>query len=843
MSADEEAQDLSDDHLALLEMMLAEEDLLDLSGRFRIQPHPVDATIPLSYAQASVWFLEQMYGSNGAHNIHVAVRLQGEIDHVNLGHAINLIWQRHDALRTGFADNDGQPFQFVRPYEKFPLSVTRFSEYSLQERESRLEAKLRQESAYRFDLQQDRLARFELIEMGPQDYVVSLTMHHIIADGWSINLFMAELLQAYRALQAGQAPELPELVIQYGDYAYWQQDEGARDALKAQLDYWRQQLAPPVADVALEPKKAIADDASFVGITLAETIPKDTVSRLQMIARSQGASLFMVLLAAFKLHVAQTTGHRDIIIGSPVAGRSYAELEHLIGFFVNTLALRSHVGEKVSFTAFVDQVKQTVLDGMANQDIPFEQLVAELNPSRSYGRNPYFQLFFNMLNFENRVGKVMDLEASWLTQTELNAQFDVTVYAEEQEEGIAFALVFDKALFERRQMEHFFQGYLQLLGRVAAEPNSTIELGAGRARTTAREPVSAATPASGESIAARSDTERALLNIWQEILQLPEISMHDDFFSIGGHSLLAVRMFNQIRKRLGANLRLAVMYEHSTIASLAALIDGQAEALDDDAFVSLVKINDGRPELQPCYVVHGAGGHVIFLHEWREYLPNIPLYGFQARGFDDISEAHSSIEAMAESYVADLLQHQPEGPYYLAGYSGGGVVAFHMAQLLKKKGRETALLVLLDSFHPTVRPRQLSLYERVREVLKDPLRYIRKFYRVRIAWRITAYRNDHDENLNPDDIPIEQREVYMFDHFDSLWPQYQPEMYTGKVLMLRAQDEWIIFDHTDSSKGWLQHTQDLTIRVVPGDHRSLITPPNLAITLAVFREEFLAAQR
>ena len=850
MSQEFDDHELTEDQFALLEMMLADEALLDKDGGLKIEPRPDNERIPLSFAQARVWFLEQMYGSMGAHNIHVALHLKGKLDLIALGHAANVVWQRHESLRSGCSDHNGEPYQFVRPHEKFSLATTDLRGYAQVQREEALANKLEQEAEYRFDLQQDMLARLELIILARDEQVLSLTLHHIIADGWSINLLLGELVETYAASQSGRAPELPELTIQYGDYAYWQRREQANATYFAQLEYWREKLAIPPVAVELPPDK-VSDKGVFLGEKVQFNLSGTSGARLRLIGREAGATLFMVLLAAFKLHVAGFTRRNDIVIGVPVAGRSLTQLEPVIGVFVNTLALRTDLGGLPTFRRLLDRVKQTTLDGMANQDVPFEQLVAELNPPRSFGRNPYFECFFNMLNFENQVDNLLDIEATWLHQTEPNAQFDITINAEEDGKCIAFTIVYDKSRFDRAHIDRFAGGYRDLLEQVAQDPDVTINLetdendGAAVVTLPASSPIATSSSKSSRPV---SPTEHTLMQIWHEILQLPDIGIHDDFFAIGGHSLLAVRMFNQIRKHLDVKLRLAIMYDNRTIAQLAQIIDGVGRdgeispASVESSQKSLVKIADGAPGIQPLYCVHGAGGHVMFLHEWQEHLAEIPLYGFQARGFDDIAEAHHSIEDMAATYVAELVKHQPDGPYMIAGYSGGGVVAFEMVQQLKRLGYATSLLALVDTFHPTVRPRRLGLFERVREVLKDPLRFLRKFYRVKIAWRLTEFRTARNNQSEHEEQPLEHREFYMFDHFDRLWTEYQAQSYDGSVLLLRAQEEWIIFDHVDNSKGWLADVRDLTIRVVPGDHRSLITQPNLTVTLNVLREELLAKQ-
>ncbi|MCB0007998.1 MAG: hypothetical protein KDE04_16150, partial [Anaerolineales bacterium] len=654
MDIQDHSGEISDDRLALLELILAEEQLLNESSSTQIEKRPADGQIPLAYAQARVWFLEQMYGSTGANNIHVAFRLDVPIETQLLEKAVNLIWQRHETLRTGFAEADGVPYQFVRPPITFPLLATDLTARQGAEQIAAMQATLKQEAEYRFDLGRDELARLHLIRLAPASHVISLTMHHIIADGWSVNLLLGELLTAYQAYLAGKKPQLPELTRQYGDYAWWQHQAQTEQGYQAQLDYWRRQLAPPLAAVELPTVAERTGEALFVGQQIMLDIPQNVAARLGQLCREQSATLFMGLLSVFKLLLSRQTGERDIIVGTPVSGRSQVELEPLIGYFVNTLALRTQLTGDLSFRQLLDRVKQTCLDGIAHQDIPFEQLVAHLNPPRRFGRNPYFQILFNMLNYEQNFNPNGDLEIAWLSRTELNAQFDITVYAEETSSGIGLTVVYDCELFTRAQLETFLDDYLELLRQVVTAPDQLVLTASGEPVLPA--PIMLDDPADAPlATGPRTPTERALAQIWQDLLGAPPSNIYEDFFAAGGHSLLAVRLFSQIRQQLNVALRLAVIYDYRTIAELAGLIDQHnTPQAAEPRYHALVKINEGSPQFQPFYCVHGAGGHVMFLNEWREYLPAVPLYGFQARGYEDISEAHQSIESMARTYVAEL---------------------------------------------------------------------------------------------------------------------------------------------------------------------------------------------
>ncbi|MEA2147160.1 MAG: hypothetical protein QOG59_2747, partial [Solirubrobacteraceae bacterium] len=348
--------------------------------------------VEASFAQQRMWFLDRLDAGRGTYNVPFLTRLRGPLNGGALELALQALVDRHESLRTVFALVDGVPHQVIKPVARATLNQIDLSEEpDAEPRGLQLIADLARE---RFDLESELPLRAALVKLGDQDHLLAVTLHHIVTDGWSMGVLTRELSELYGAFVAGRAAELPELPIQYADYAAWQQEWMRSGGLEQQLEYWKRTLAgaPSLLELPTDmPRRA---EQSFRGATLEETFPRKTLDDVQALGDGEGATLFMTLLAAFTVLLSRYSGQRDIVVGTPVANRSRAELERLIGLLVNTLALRIDVSDNPTFRELVRRVRELSLDAFSNQDVPFEKLIAELNPERSSGHAPVTQVLF-----------------------------------------------------------------------------------------------------------------------------------------------------------------------------------------------------------------------------------------------------------------------------------------------------------------------------------------------------------------------------------------------------------------------------------------------------------------
>ncbi|HEX8934314.1 MAG TPA: condensation domain-containing protein, partial [Pseudonocardiaceae bacterium] len=356
--------------------------------------------LPLSFAQQRLWFLDQFAPGGAGYVSAFALRLRGELDPDALSVALSALVARHESLRTTFETIEGRGVQVVHPPAPVVLPVQDLSECTPAERESELQRLLAVEADQGFDLARGPLLRVGVVRLGAGEHVLTVAMHHIVTDGWSMGVLMRELVAFYNATRTGTPPQLPELTVQYVDYALWQREVLAGARMDTALDYWRNQLAGlPVLELPTDrPRPAVLSTAGALHQFI---VPAQVTTHLKELSRRQDGTLFMTLVAACQLLFSRYSGQDDIAVGTVVSGRERAELEGLIGFFVNTLVLRSRVDDERSFTEFLTQVRETVLDALAHQQVPFERLVDELAPVRDTSRTPLFQA---MVTLQNALG-------------------------------------------------------------------------------------------------------------------------------------------------------------------------------------------------------------------------------------------------------------------------------------------------------------------------------------------------------------------------------------------------------------------------------------------------------
>lgn len=476
--------ELSPDRLALLELLLEEEGL-DQPATPTIPQHPAGQPIPLTVAQERLWFLEQLDPNTPTLNISAAFQLDGQLNTQALESSLNSIIRRHSTLRTTFVIENRTPFQQIKPHEQFSLPIKNLATTA------EIQSHLKQQSQTPFDLYNDPLHRITLFRLNETKHIFSIVLHHLISDGWSTNLLAQELGELYQAFIHNVEPDLPALSVQFSDYSAWEPQWLASEAVTHQLQYWRTQLAdyeynsPLPADYTRPPTQANK------GAQVEATLTKELTQQVYRFSQAKGVTPFMTLLTTFKLLLHRHSQLDDIIIGSPIAGRHRIELEPLIGLFLNTLVLRTDVSGNPSFSQLLERVRQTCLDAYAHQDIPFEHLLAELNPGRDTSRTPYFQIFFNMLNFAGEAVSLPGLTGRPLPQPDLNAKFDLTFYVIEDPAGLNLLLVYNTDLYNPDRISELLEQYQQLLAQILNDPGqplTTYSLVTPKAQTTLPNP-------------------------------------------------------------------------------------------------------------------------------------------------------------------------------------------------------------------------------------------------------------------------------------------------------------------------------------------------------------------
>ena len=431
-------------------------------------------TFPLSFAQQRLWFLAQLEPDSPSYNLSQTLRIKGVLDVQALEQAIGSIIARHETLRTTFKAVNGEPVQIVANEYAFELPFTSLEELPKEKREAEVR-RLGVAAARRpFDLSRDCPLRAALVRIDDDEHWLFLTVHHIVSDGWSMGILTKELFNTYEAIATGQPTELPELPIQYADFAEWQREWLQGEVLEEQLGYWLKSLEGAPAELKLQTDHPRLAHQSFNGSTLSSRLSLNLSRSLGELSQREGVTLFMTMLTAFQALLFRYTGQEDIVVGTSIAGRNRVEIESLIGFFVNTLPLRTNVSGNPTFRELLARVKEVALGAYAHQDLPFEKLVEELNPERDASRSPVFQVMFGMQNVPRETLTPSGLTITRETIPSGTAKFDLTLFVNETPTGLICSLEYNTDLFNKDTIERMLRHYETLLEGIVATPQEHV---------------------------------------------------------------------------------------------------------------------------------------------------------------------------------------------------------------------------------------------------------------------------------------------------------------------------------------------------------------------------------
>ncbi|MEA5552827.1 amino acid adenylation domain-containing protein [Anabaena cylindrica UHCC 0172] len=439
-----------------------------------IEPRKQKGNIPLSFAQQRLWFLAQLEPNNIAYNMPLILRLQGSLNITALEKTISEIIQRHEILRTNFISLDGQPIQVVTDHMTFNLPIIDLQLLSDDNREIEVKKIANQEAGKPVDLVKDSLFRVKLLRLSPEEYLLLFNIHHIIFDGWSDDVLRREMAALYQAFSRGNSSPLSPLTIQYADFSLWQSDWVTGEILESQLVYWKQQLSGDLPILELPTDHPRPKMQTYQGATHSLILSSELTASIKLLSQTENVTLFMTLLAAFKILLCRYTGQNDVIVGTPIAGRNRREIEDLIGFFVNTLALRTDLSGNPSFRELLNRVRQVTLDAYAHQDLPFEKLVEELQPQRHLSHTPIFQVWFNMINLNINALELNDLKIEPITIIETTSKFDLNLYIEEKNNEIHLQFVYNNILFNADTIEWMAKHFQRLLTGLSVHPEKPI---------------------------------------------------------------------------------------------------------------------------------------------------------------------------------------------------------------------------------------------------------------------------------------------------------------------------------------------------------------------------------
>jgi thioesterase domain-containing protein/acyl carrier protein len=800
---------------------------------------------PVSFPQRRLWFLDRLLHGNWVFNLIYGWRISGKLDITALEKSILEIVRRHEILRTTFEFEDNEPMQVVAEPKPFSLPVVDLRALSAPARECRVLNLMEEESAYVFNLAEWPLQRLSLLRLADDEHVLVKNIHNIISDCWSEEVFMKELVLLYPAFSQNKKLMLPELPIQYADFSEWQRQTLHGNELEKQFSYWKEKLAG-LSTLQLptdHPRPATAD---YSGGAVKFSLSPQVFTALKTLSKQENVTLFITLLAAFKIFLHRCTGQQDIVVGTLITNRSRAELDNLIGPFLNTLVLRTELQEHSDFLQVLRSVRDTTLGAFVHQDLPFETLVDKLRPDHDPSQHPLCNVMFIMLRAGDESRRCDGITITPLEAPKNRIKFDLVLSLLEKDNVIEGEFNYSTVLFDRESIERMTGYFLTLLDGIVADTAHPIgklpilsrpEKGDMRIDLKKAEPPSSVT-VERKFVAPRNSLEQQLAAIWSRVLGRERMGVTDNFFELGYDSLMAMALYTEIEKKMGRKLPLATLFQAPTVEQLAAVIQQEGWTAPWSPLVPIQPLGENAP----FFCIHGADGAVLFYSKLAALLaPNQPVYGLQAQGLDGGKIRHSTMEAMASFYIGEIRKVQTKGPYFLGGFSFGGLLALEIAQQLRARGEQVALIVLFDATNPAVPARRYTLRERIairtRSIkgwsLQRKLAYIwdrgiRKLTVIVLlkkeALKRIVYRfNSRYQKV----IPPNYRILHVREANIEAALHYRPTVYSGTLTIIRAENPNDGFEF-DSELGWGgMATDGIEIHDIAGEHETMFHEPHV----------------
>lgn len=550
-----------------------------------LQRHSNAERAPLSYSQRRLWLINELQGSSTEYNMPEALRLRGRLDVEALRRALQTIVDRHELLRTHFVEDRGEVVQVIAPSLTLEIPIEDLSGLSQAEQHRQVMASANNEWCAAFDLAHGPVLRLKLLKLAEEDHVLLQTFHHIASDGWSWGVFMREFKDLYEAYSQGRENPLPELPLQFADFALWQMqtiDEGLMDE---DIRFWKEHLAGIPEELKIPKDRPRPPVQTYAAAACGITLSAEKVAALKRCGRS---TLYMTLLSAFAVLMHRYSGQGDIVVGSPIANRQNERLEGLIGFFANTLIMRVGVDPNASFGELLERVREMSLDAYRHQHVPFERLMEELPLHRSLNRTPIFQVIFALQNASSGTQELKGLEIEPLGKEDWRVRFDLEVHALERNGQLDIVWLYNLDLFDRWRIEQMARRFEQLLTTAvhdlekpvchlemlrASEIQQIKTQGSTEAGKAAERRALQQSPARNLYVSPRTPLEQTVASVWQEVLRLEKVGLDDNFFDLGGHSMLAVRVRFNLREKLQKEIALIDFFFYPTVRLLAEKLE------------------------------------------------------------------------------------------------------------------------------------------------------------------------------------------------------------------------------------------------------------------------------
>jgi thioesterase domain-containing protein/acyl carrier protein len=805
---------------------------------------------PLSFSQERLWLLDQVEPDrSSAYNIPLVFCITGLLNVSALEMSLNEIQQRHENLRTNFLTVDNKPVQVIRFNQSLQVARIDLRKSPLNHREAEAKQVIIDEIKQPFDLSQGLLWRATLLQLECNEHMLLVTVHHIVMDAWSKGVLFEELAVLYDAFCTGKTFSLPNLPVQYADFAIWQRNCLQGEYSKALFDYWKRQLNGNLCELQIPTDRSRPIPQTRLSRCHELSLPLELTAAVKELSRSAGTTLFATYLATFKVLLHHYTDQDNLFVCSPIANRNQKDIKGLIGYFVNLLILRTDLSGDPSFRVLLGRVRKVATEGYAHQDMPVQLLINSLGLLRV----PISQVMFAFQNTPIHNLKLPGLEVQTLNVDVGTADFDLYLYLIENAGILTAVLKYNADLFDDVTANWVLNHFQVVLENIVADPDQPISLllplteDEQRSLEDKRQRQSELKNArkyqinfqkDGVCIAPQSPLEIKLVEIWRQVLGLEQISIRDNFFELGGGSLLAISLLSNIENTFGKSLPLSTLIHAPTIEQFAIILNQEEES---KKFSSLVPIQTLGIK-PPFFCVHGQQGNVLNFWKLAQRLgTDQPFYGLRAKGLEDGEQPCYRIEDMAVRYISEIQSLQPNGPYFLGGNSMGGTVALEMAQQLRKRGYQVALLVMFDTFGLNSFPRltfRRQQYLRYLSRLGISQLFLNEIKSIALRmFRKRVYKFYSFLNIP---LPAEFRRELVAEANMQAKQSYEASSYTGEINLFRAEHPFLFSNlNLPTIEDW--HSKDplhnwgtiadggLNVIDVPGDHFSMFDDPHVLV--------------
>jgi len=822
--------------------------------------------MPATPSQMRFWWLHKLRPENRALNMPLAWNCRGDLDHDVARATLTELVRRHESLRTTFEVINGKLSQVIHPPFQIELPIEDLEGLSDNARKQQADAIIRQEARIRMDMEKGPLFSARLIRLRFDEHIVLITIHHSICDGWSNGVVLRDFAAIYDGLIRGVPHGLPELPIQFGDYAVWLQEWRKGDGLERSLEYWRGVLRGGFAPFRI-PRDIEDGEVEAQGEIETLLLAPEVVRQAREFCADQGATMYMLLLAIYAVTLFRLTGQGDILIGTPCANRRDGT-EDLIGPFSNPQVIRMMMENRNSLAKVLEHVRNWTLGSVAQQDLPFEDLIEDEFFSREQNQIELKVYFIYQKAFMQAQHKP-SLEIVPLRSVSPGTTFDLMLSIVERTEGPRLQLEYNPASFRASTIQRILRLFLRILETALSDAGKPLETAsgpdddrqpanvnasgsAGRGATgDGGDPLALTGPSlkTGESsagvkqqeyVAPHDSLELQVAQIWETALGTRNLSVSESFFDLGGRSLAAMRIVCQINRIYPVDFGLATLFAGNTVERMAELIRTRLSANTSSSIVPM------RPDgsASPLFIIHGAGGNIVRFYQLAMLTgTEHPIYGIQAQSLLPGQPALLRLEDQAAYYLSEIRKVQPKGPYYFLGYSFGGSTALEIAQQLRAIGERVELLGMLDSrqrdymalmlSQDSVRTRldrriarflqnfgPLSLGEKVAFIKRKMVtRALRRIYAAAVA---LGFRTVPSFMKSTDDIS---------------WVaamNYHPRPWHGSLTLFRASEQ--PDPRLPRDLGWTPFAEGgVEVCELPGDHDLVFVEPNIQVLADLLR--------